>query len=69
MGALYSWMKLARCTLTFKANCCAYWKLLNFIKVGDTKVTKVNVRIIAATNQDLGEEVKSHRFREDLFIV
>ena len=38
-----------------------------FIKVGDTKLTKVDVRIIAATNRDLQEELKTGRFREDLF--
>lgn len=38
-----------------------------FIKVGDTKPTKVNVRIIAATNRDLQKEVNDGKFREDLF--
>ena len=38
-----------------------------FIKVGDIKSVKVNVRIIAATNQNLDEEVKEGKFREDLF--
>ena len=38
-----------------------------FIKVGDTKSTKVNVRIIAATNRDLQQDVKAGKFREDLF--
>ncbi len=38
-----------------------------FIKVGDTKSTKVDVRIIAATNRNLQKEVKDGRFREDLF--
>ena len=38
-----------------------------FIKVGDTKSTKVNVRFIAATNRKLEDEVKDNRFREDLF--
>lgn len=38
-----------------------------FIKVGDTKPTRVNVRIIAATNRDLQQEVTTGKFREDLF--
>jgi len=39
----------------------------DFIKLGDTKVTTVNVRIIAATNRDLHKEVQHGKFREDLF--
>ncbi len=38
-----------------------------FIKVGDTKPNKVNVRVIAATNRDLTREVDEGRFRSDLF--
>lgn len=38
-----------------------------FIKVGDTKSTRVNVRIITATNRDLQQEVQDSKFREDLF--
>lgn len=38
-----------------------------FMKIGDETVTKVNVRIIAATNKDLQAEVNSKRFREDLY--
>jgi DNA-binding NtrC family response regulator len=38
-----------------------------FIKVGDTKSTRVNVRIIAATNRDLQAEIGDGKFREDLF--
>lgn len=38
-----------------------------FIKVGDTKSFKVNVRVIAATNRDLTKEVDEGRFRSDLF--
>ena len=36
-------------------------------KIGRTKTIKVNVRIIAATNKDLRNEVKAGRFREDLY--
>lgn len=36
-------------------------------KIGRTQVTKVDVRVIAATNKDLRTEVKEKRFREDLY--
>ena len=38
-----------------------------FQRVGGSKKIKVDVRIIAATNKDLEEEIKKVNFREDLF--
>jgi len=38
-----------------------------FLKVGDSKPTKVDVRIIAATNRNLESEIASDHFRSDLF--
>ncbi|OJV67854.1 MAG: sigma-54-dependent Fis family transcriptional regulator [Flavobacterium sp. 40-81] len=38
-----------------------------FIKVGESKVTKVDVRIIAATNRDLLKEIETGHFRQDLY--
>ena len=38
-----------------------------FIRIGETIPTKVNVRIIAATNRDLQKEIEQGNFREDLF--
>ncbi len=38
-----------------------------FMPVGSTKTSKVNVRIIAATNRSLETEIMEGRFREDLY--
>jgi len=39
----------------------------NFTRIGGTERINVDVRIIAATNRELAEEIKEGRFREDLF--
>ncbi len=38
-----------------------------FIKMGETKTSKSDFRLIAATNRDLEEEIKQGHFREDLY--
>ncbi|WP_147638607.1 sigma-54-dependent transcriptional regulator [Alistipes sp.] len=38
-----------------------------FLKIGETRPTRVDVRIIAATNRDLEKEIAAGNFREDLY--
>jgi two-component system, NtrC family, response regulator len=40
---------------------------MEFERVGGNKTIKVDVRLVAATNRDLKEEVEEGRFREDLY--
>jgi len=38
-----------------------------FERIGGTKTLKADVRVIAATNRDLSEQIRKKRFRKDLF--
>ena len=38
-----------------------------FERLGSPRTIKVNVRVIAATNRDLAEDIRKGRFREDLY--
>ena len=44
-----------------------FWNRGELEKAGSSKLVVVNVRVIAATNKMLEEEIEAGRFREDLF--
>ena len=53
--------------LSLQAKLLRVLEINEFIKPGDTKPTKVDVRIIAATNRNLSKEIENGNFRSDLF--
>jgi transcriptional regulator with PAS, ATPase and Fis domain len=59
--------ELGEMSLELQAKLLRVLETGEFIKVGETKTTKVNVRIIAATNRDLQQEIEAGHFRQDLF--
>lgn len=54
-------------TLTTQAKVLRILETQEFQRVGGSKKIKVDVRIIAATNKDLEEEIRNGNFREDLY--
>jgi len=54
-------------SLTTQAKVLRVIETQEFQRVGGSRKIKVDVRIIAATNKDLEEEIKNGRFRQDLF--
>jgi transcriptional regulator with PAS, ATPase and Fis domain len=59
--------EIAEMALTTQVKLLRVLETKEFMRIGGETVTKVDVRIIAATNKDLQKEVDSKRFRNDLF--
>lgn len=59
--------EVAELSLPLQAKLLRFLQDREFERLGSTKTRKVDVRIIAATNTDLGEAVRCGQFREDLF--
>ncbi|QNL49795.1 sigma-54-dependent Fis family transcriptional regulator [Olivibacter sp. SDN3] len=59
--------EIGEMALELQAKILRVLEIGEFLKVGDVKPTKVNVRIIAATNRNLEEEINAGHFRSDLF--
>lgn len=51
----------------FQAKLLRFLEQKEFERIGDSRTLKADVRVIAATNQDLSAKVKEKKFREDLF--
>lgn len=59
--------EIAEMPLELQAKLLRVLETSEFIKLGDTKTTKVDFRLIAATNKDLNAESEEKRFRSDLY--
>ena len=59
--------EIAEMPLTTQVKVLRAIEFKEFMRIGAETVTRVDVRIIAATNKDLQEEVDNRRFREDLY--
>jgi transcriptional regulator with GAF, ATPase, and Fis domain len=59
--------EIAEMPLTTQVKLLRAIETKEFMRLGAETVTKVNVRILAATNKDLQTEVNAGKFREDLY--
>lgn len=66
-GGTFFFDEIADTSLSFQAKLLRIIQDQEIRRVGDNKPLKVDVRIIAATNQDLTRAIDEKRFRRDLF--
>src|SRR5262245_47215502 len=66
-GGTFFFDEIAETPLTFQAKLLRAIQENEIRRVGENKPIRVNVRIIAATNQDLLTAVSEKRFRQDLY--
>lgn len=59
--------EIAEMPLTTQVKFLRALETKEFMRLGSETVTKVDIRIIAASNKDLQKEVEAKRFRKDLF--
>ena len=66
-GGTFFFDEIAETSLSFQAKLLRAIQENEIRRVGDNRAIKVDVRIIAATNQDIKEAMDEKRFREDLY--
>lgn len=59
--------EIGEMNIGLQAKLLRFLETCEFIRVGETKTSKVSVRLIAATNKNLPQHVIEGSFREDLF--
>ncbi len=59
--------EIAELDLSLQAKLLRVLQEKEVVRVGSNKTIKINTRIIVATHRNLTDEVKQHRFREDLY--
>ena len=59
--------EVSEMSLSAQAKFLRFLQEREFQRLGGTRLLRANVRVIAASNRDLGEEMAAGRFREDLF--
>src|SRR5688572_12251886 len=66
-GGTFFFDEIAETSLAFQAKLLRAIQENEIRRVGENKALRVNVRIVAATNQDLLQAVAEKRFRQDLY--
>lgn len=66
-AAPYFWTRSLRRRLRFRSSCCAFCRSARSAASGSNQTRRVDVRVIAASNRNIEEEVNAGRFRDDLF--
>ena len=66
-GGTFFFDEIAETPITFQAKLLRAIQENEIRRVGENKAIRVNVRVIAATNQDLLDAVAEQRFRQDLY--
>ena len=60
-------MKSVKWMSVFRPNCLRALQEREIDRVGGTQPVKIDIRVLATTNRELGAEVRAGRFREDLY--